>query len=66
MDSKQQAMQIDLQAFAEFALDTFDCHPDFEDDEFAITFDGARIYVERKLSWFNIHLGREIVRLPRH
>jgi hypothetical protein len=58
--------QIDINAFAAYALDTFDCDERFEDDEFAVTFDGSRIYVERRRNWFNVHVGLEVIKLPRH
>lgn len=58
-------MQIDLDAFAAFALDTFDYFADFEEDAFAVTFEGARIYVERKRSFFLLHVGNDRVKLPR-
>jgi hypothetical protein len=58
-------MQIDLAAFANYALSTFDYSADFEDDAFAVTFDGVRVYVERKRSNFNIHVGNVVHKLPR-
>lgn len=57
--------QIDLVAFANYALNTFDYSPEFEDDAFAVTFDGVRVYVERKRSVYNIHVGAVIHKLPR-
>ncbi len=57
--------QIDLAAFANYALSTFDYSADFEDDAFAVTFEGVRIYVERKRSFFNIHVGAQRHELPR-
>ena len=58
-------MPIDLNAFAAFALDTFDYSEDFEEDAFCVTFEGARIYVERKRSFFLLHVGNDRVKLPR-
>lgn len=57
--------QIDLAAFANYALNTFDYSADFEEDEFAVTFEGVRVYVERKRSHFTIHIGSEQHKLPR-
>lgn len=57
--------QIDLNAFADYALSTFDYSADFEDDAFAVTFEGHRIYVERKRSNFNVHVGNVVHKLPR-
>lgn len=58
-------MQIELNAFADYALNTFDYNADFEDDAFAVTFDGQRIYVERKRNHFAIHIGSVVHKLPR-
>jgi len=57
--------QIDLNAFADYALSTFDYSADFEDDAFAVTFDDQRIYVERKRSHFVLHIGSDTHKLPR-
>lgn len=57
--------QIDLAAFANYALSTFDYSADFEEDEFALTFEGVRIYVERKRSHFVCHVGNAKHQLPR-
>lgn len=58
-------MQIELNAFADYALSTFDYDADFEDDAFAIDFQGARVYVERKRHHFAVHIGTEVLKLPR-
>lgn len=58
-------MQIDLAAFANYALNTFDFDAGFEDDQFAVTFEGQRIYVERKRACFLLHVGTERHQLPR-
>lgn len=58
-------MQIDLAAFANYALNTFDYSSDYEDDQFAVTFQDQRIYCVRKRYCFDLHIGSEIVQLPR-
>lgn len=58
--------QIDLTALTDHALATFDYSEHYEDDAFAMTFDGARIYVERKRDHFMIEVGGIIHKLPRH
>lgn len=58
-------MQIDLHALADYALNTFDYSAEFEDDEFAVTFEGMRVYCERKRNHFLLHVGAERHRLPR-
>lgn len=58
-------MQIDTQALATFALDTFDFHPDYEDDAFGFEFQGEKLYCERKRRLFVIHVGAERIKLPR-
>jgi len=58
-------MQIDLAAFANYALNTFDFDAEYEDDQFAVTFEGQRIYVERKRACFFLHVGTERHQLPR-
>lgn len=58
-------MQIDLAAFANYALNTFDFSDEFEDDQFAVTFEGVRVYCERKRSHFLLHIGAERHQLPR-
>ena len=58
-------MQIDLNALADYALSTFDYSADFEGDEFAVTFEGVRIYVERKRACFVLHIGSDQHKLPR-
>ena len=57
--------QIDLNALAAYALDTFDFHADFEDDAFVVEFDGERIYCERKRSQFVLHVADQRIKLPR-
>lgn len=60
-------MQIDLAAFVDYAINTFDFDAEFEDDQFAVTFMDARCYVERYKSHFRIEVGHEdnVVELPR-
>ena len=58
--------QIDLAAFADYALNNFDYSERFEEDEFAVTFEGRRIYVERKRACFVVHVGSDKHKLPRH
>lgn len=57
--------QIDLAALTDYALNTFDFDAEFEDDAFAVTFDGRRIYVERKRAHFVLHVEGNTHRLPR-
>lgn len=56
---------IDLAAFANYALSTFDYSADFEDDAWVVEFQGVKVYVERKRSFFNIHVGAQRHKLPR-
>ncbi len=58
-------MQIDLNTFADFALATFDFNEQFEDDAFAVRFEGVAVYVERKRTHFLLHVGMERHQLPR-
>ncbi len=58
-------MQIDLNAFADYALATFDFNEQFEDDAFSVRFEGVPVYVERKRSHFLLHVGAERHQLPR-
>tara|TARA_A100001391_G_scaffold96706_1_gene64093 strand:- start:5804 stop:5986 length:183 start_codon:yes stop_codon:yes gene_type:complete len=55
---------IDLNALANF-VETLDCNPDYEDDQFAFTFDDARVYCERKKSHFRLEIGSITFELPR-
>lgn len=57
--------QIELNAFADYALNTFDYSEEFEEDQFAVTFEGVRVFVERKRSHFLLHIGAERHQLPR-
>lgn len=58
-------MQIDLDALAHFADTTFDYSADYEDDQFAVEFEGIKVYVERKRTHFLLHVGAERHKLPR-
>lgn len=60
--------QIDLTAIADFALNNFDYDAEYEDDQFAVTIQDTRCYVERYRTHFRIEVGHEdnVVELPRH
>ena len=58
-------MPIDLNALAYFVETTFDYDEAYEDDCFAVTFQNHRIYVERKRAHFNLHIGAEVLQMPR-
>ncbi len=58
-------MQIDLNALATFVETTLDYSPDFEDDQFAFSFDGARIFCTRKRSYFVLEVQGQKLELPR-
>lgn len=57
--------QVDLNALADYALNTFDYSAEFEDDAFCVEFEGVRVYCERKRSHFLLHVGAERHKLPR-
>ncbi|KQO55695.1 hypothetical protein [Sphingomonas sp. Leaf257] len=57
--------QIDLTAFADYALATFDYDENYEEDAFAVTFEGVRVYVERMRACFVLHVGSDKHKLPR-
>ncbi len=57
--------QVELNALADYLLETVDCHPDYEDDCFGISFEGHRFYVERQIDCFRVELGSEVLELPR-
>jgi hypothetical protein len=65
MDSKEHAMQVELNAVAAFVLDVCDYSADYEADEFTVDVEGARYYVERKSRYFVLHAGAERHKLPR-
>ncbi|WCP72203.1 hypothetical protein [Sphingomonas hankookensis] len=57
-------MQIDFNALANF-VEVLDCNAEYEDDTFAFDFAGERIYCERKSRHFNLHIGSEVLQMPR-
>jgi len=58
-------MQIELNALANFVETTLDYSEEYEDDAFAFDFQGQRIYCERKRRHFNLHIGSEVLQMPR-
>jgi hypothetical protein len=58
-------VQIDIGALVNFVETTLDYSPDYEDDAFAFDFEGQRIYCERKRRCFDLHIGAEVLQLPR-
>lgn len=58
-------MRIDLNALADFVETTLDYSADFEADAFAFDFQDHRIYCERKRYHFDLHVGSEVLQLPR-
>jgi hypothetical protein len=65
MDTETLAMQIDLNALAYFVETTLDCSPEFEDDQFAFSFQEARIFCTRKCSHFVLEVQGQKLELPR-
>lgn len=59
-------MQIELAAFANYALNTFDYSAEFEDDQWAVTFQEVRIFCTRKRHSFKFEIGEEVFELPRY
>lgn len=59
--------QLDLNKLADFMLYEVECCADYEEDCFAVTFDGQRLYVERYLTFYRIEVGHEdeVLELPR-
>jgi hypothetical protein len=60
-----QIANVDLNALADFALSTFDYSADYEEDQFAFTFEGVRVFCERKRCFFRMDIAGQIVELPR-
>lgn len=62
-------MQIDqtnLNALADYMLNTVDCSAEFEEDAFSLQFQGERFYVERYTSHFYMETRHgEVFELPR-
>ena len=57
--------QIDINTVAAFVLDVCDCSEEYEDDCFTVEVEGSRFYVERKRSFFVLHVGKQRHKLPR-
>ena len=59
--------QIELNRLADFMFEVVECDADYEEDEFCVSFEGHRLYVERYVSHFRIEVGHEdnVVELPR-
>lgn len=58
-------MQIDLAALANYVENTLDCSPEYEEDAFAFSFEGHRVYCERHRSYFKLEIADEHLQLPR-
>lgn len=60
--------QIELIQLTDYMLEVVDCDAGFEEDEFAVSWNGHRLYVERYISHFRIEVGHEddVVEIPRH
>jgi hypothetical protein len=58
----------ELSALADHLACVIECSAEYEDDQFAFTFEGVRLYVERYVSHFRIEIGHEdnVVEIPRH
>jgi hypothetical protein len=56
---------VDLDALANFVEATLDCSPDFEDDQFAFSFQAARIFCTRKRDCFVLEIEGQKFELPR-
>ena len=58
----------ELAALADHLINVIDCSEEYEEDCFAITFNGVRCYVERYRDAFRVEVGHEddVVELPRH
>ena len=59
--------QIELNRLADFMFEVVECDANYAEDEFSVTFEGHRLYVERYVSHFRIEVGHEddVVELPR-
>jgi hypothetical protein len=57
--------QIEINAVATFAVENLDYCADYEDDAGAFDLNGKRYYWERKARHFNLHIGQEVLKLPR-
>ncbi|WP_454883971.1 hypothetical protein [Sphingomonas oryzagri] len=56
---------IEINAVALFAVENLDYSADYEDDAGTFDLNGTRYYWERKACHFNLHIGSEVVKLPR-
>lgn len=63
--NRRQNIKIDLNELAHFVETTLDYSPDYEDDAFAFTFAGERVYCERHRYCFKLEVGAERFQLPR-
>jgi hypothetical protein len=57
----------ELSALADHLINVIDCSPEYEDECFAFTFEGVRLYVERYSDAFRVEVGHEddVIELPR-
>jgi hypothetical protein len=57
----------ELAALADHLIEVVECDPEYEDDAFAITFYGVRIYCERYRTFYRAEIGHQddVVELPR-
>jgi hypothetical protein len=57
----------ELAQLSDYLICEIDCSAEYEDDQFAFTFSGVRLYVERYPSFFRVEVGHEddVVELPR-
>ncbi|WP_152522573.1 hypothetical protein [Sphingobium ummariense] len=64
----QMLTQIELTQLTDYMLEVVDCNAGFEEDEFAVNWNGHRLYVERYISHFRIEVGHEddVLEIPRH
>lgn len=60
--------QVELTQLADFMLEVVECDADYEEDEFCVSWNGHRLYVERYLSHYLIEVDHEdnTIELPRH
>lgn len=61
-------IDLDLNKLVDFMFEEVECCSDFEEDEFCVSFDGHRLYVERYPTHYRIEIGHEddVVEIPRH
>ena len=58
-------MQIDLAALANYVEATLDYSPEYEDDQFAFSFAGHRVFCTRKRHSFALEIDAEVFEIPR-